>query len=178
MHGSALGDALLAPNATGYFNTVLQKSRNSQYQKTLRSDGGDSAFVPTTSIFVGTDFIVIPQTGKNASAYLNDGNGVDVGNYDLIHVCSGKPGGSYYTHMGALFHPLTFELLVDAVKNGGAADLSRIDLEKTCSKIIADGLTPEDGISTEIMAVGCLVQIFADDKTSKAEPEIKDYAKK
>ena len=79
--------------------------------------------------------------------------------------------------MGALFHPLTFELLVDAVKNGGAADLSRIDLEETCSKIIADCLTPDDGISTEIMAVGCLVQSFANDNTSKAEPEIKDYAK-
>jgi hypothetical protein len=83
----------------------------------LRSDGGDSAYVPTTPVFSSTDEIVQPQSPvTNASAYLLDARSVGVSNSQVQAVCGALgPAGTSYTHEGVLYNPLAYALTVDAL---------------------------------------------------------------
>jgi len=52
--------------------SVWHQTRSSNFITTLMSNGGDSAYVPTTSIYSRTDEVVQPQFGRWASALMND----------------------------------------------------------------------------------------------------------
>lgn len=128
---------------------LIQQSYDSVFIETLRSDGGDSAYVPTTSVFSASDQTVVPQSGTNASAYINDARGVGVLNAELQVVCADQPAGGYYPHEGVLYNALAAALAIDALQNDGPASLSRLDLGTVCSKLLADGLNLADIIGTE-----------------------------
>lgn len=132
---SAFSNIALAPCPPA----VFQQQATSDLVRVLRRNGGDSAYVPTTSFFSATDEIVQPQSGTLASAFLKDNRNVGVTNIEFQEVCKGNPGGGFYGHAGSLFHPLAGALIVDALTNGGPAQLGRIDVEKECGRLAAQG---------------------------------------
>ncbi|KAF5532940.1 lipase B [Fusarium mexicanum] len=84
---------------SGIRNTpsVVQQEAGSDFIKTLWSDGGDSGYVPTTSLYSSfLDEIVQPQQGAGASAYLLDERNVGVKNAEVQKVCAVKPGASLW----------------------------------------------------------------------------------
>ncbi len=111
--------------------------------------GGDSAYVPTTTVYTGTDEIVQPQSGTNASAIILDARGVGVSNTQAQIACPGQPAGGPYTHEGMLYNPLSFALAVDALTHPGPGELSRIDLTTVCAEIAAPGLNANDLVLTQ-----------------------------
>jgi hypothetical protein len=176
--GTAILGAV-APLRIGNTPSVLQQGSDSQLIKTLRSNGGDSAYVPTTSIFSGFfDEIVQPQTGKGASAYMLDARNIGVTNAEVQDICAGTPAGTLYTHEGVLYNPLAFALAKDAITHDGPGDLSRVQLSEVCSTYQTSGLELEDLLITEnTVPIGVLNLLLYTPKPS-TEPKIKDYAKK
>jgi len=77
---------------------VRQQRRNSNFIATLLSNGGDSAHVPTTSIYSRTDEVFQPQFGKWASALMHDARQVGATNCEVQVVACKKPAGLVYTH--------------------------------------------------------------------------------
>jgi hypothetical protein len=128
---------------------MLQQAYSSSFVNKLRSNGGDSAFVPTTSVYTGSDEVVLPQTGSGASAYLKSAGGVATSNTQVQLACPGLPAGGFCTHESMLYNPLAFALAVDALTHPGPGDLSRIDLATVCAQIVPPGLGVADVISTE-----------------------------
>jgi len=128
---------------------IIQQGYTSNLITKLRSNGGDSAYVPTTTIYSGTDEIVNPQTGTGASAFINDARAVGVSNTQVQTACPGQPAGGTYTHEGVLYNPLSFALAVDALTHSGPGLLSRINLASVCAQVAAPGLTAQDLILTE-----------------------------
>jgi hypothetical protein len=128
--------------------SVISQEVTSNFIQALRSNGGDSAYVPTTTIYSGLyDEIVEPQQGTIASAFINDARGVGVSNNEVQSVCAGRIAGGFYGHAGVLFHPLAYALFVDALTHEGPADLSRID-KSVCDLYAAQGLDLDDVIAT------------------------------
>ena len=156
--------------------SVLQQKYNSTFIQTLRADGGDSAYVPTTSIYSGFDEIVEPQSGKDASGFINDDRNVGVTNNEVQTICPNKPAGKYYTHEGALYNPVGYALAVDALTHEGPGQLSRIDLDTVCGRIVPEGLTYTDILATEALIPEALALIIGYDDKVRGEPEIKSYA--
>jgi hypothetical protein len=137
---------------SGLTNTpaVLQQEAGSNFIKTLRSGGGDSAYVPTTSVFSGfIDEIVQPQSGPDASAIINDARRVGTSNSEAQAICKGRLGGSLYTHEGMLSSSLAFALAKDALTHSGPGQVSRLDLESVCNSYLAPGLGLSDFLLTE-----------------------------
>lgn len=94
-----VGARLLAPtNGVPCAPAIWQQKRNSNFTTTLLSNGGDSAYVPTTSIYSSTDEVVQPQFGKKASALVHDERGVGVTNCEIQAVVGKKPAALMYTH--------------------------------------------------------------------------------
>lgn len=60
--------------------SLWQQGWDTEYIRTLRGDGGDSAYVPTTTVYSTFDEIVQPMSGPNASAILRDVRRVGVTN--------------------------------------------------------------------------------------------------
>lgn len=117
--------------------SVIQQEATSRFVSRLRADGGDSAYVPTTTFYSGFfDEIVGPQQGTIASAFLNDARGVGVLNNEVQVRCGGRPGGPFYGHAGVLFNPLTYALIVDALNNDGPGNLSRIDVPTVTVQLV------------------------------------------
>jgi hypothetical protein len=142
-HGTILANAIdigepLPPS-------IFQQEYNSNFITTLRSDGGDSAYVPTTTIYSGFfDEIVEPQQGTGASAFLNGAS-----NNEVQTVCQGQPAGTFYTHEGTLYNPLGFALTKDALSHKGPGKAQRLDLTTVCSTYLTPGLDLADFLLTE-----------------------------
>jgi hypothetical protein len=125
---------------------VIQQDYNSNYVARLRENGGDAAYVPTTTIYSGTDEIVEPQQGTGASAYL-----IGASNNYLQSICPGQPAGLYVTHEGVLYNAIAYALAVDALTHAGPGEISRIDTASVCQELAAPGLSLGDVIATEGM---------------------------
>lgn len=181
--GTVLANALcLSPNSDISLNicppSVIQQEATSDYVNALRSDGGDSAYVPTTSFYSGFfDEVVEPQQGTIASAYMNDARGVGASNNEVQTVCAGRLGGGFYDHAGVLAHPLTYALIVDALTNSGPGSLDRIDVASVCNNIVAPGLDVDDSIDTLGLIVVAGVSLLAYPDRRLVEPELMSYAR-
>lgn len=120
--------------------SVLQQEYNSNFITTLRSYGGDSAYVPTTTVYSGFfDEIVEPQQGRGASGVLKGAS-----NNEVQRVCKGQAAGSFYTHEGTLYNPLGFALVKDALSHNGPGKAQRLDLSNVCSTYLTPGLDLTD----------------------------------
>ena len=129
--------------------SVIQQEYNSNYVNQLRQNGGDSAYVPTTTIYSATDEIVQPQSGVGASGYINDARNVGVTNNEVQVVCNGQPAGEIVDHAGTLFNALGYALAVDALTNPGPGQPSRLNLETVCQEVAAPGLSLNQVLETE-----------------------------
>lgn len=180
--GTALANLLcLSPNSEFGLDpcppSVVQQEATSKYIKALRSDGGDSAYVPTTTFYSGFfDEIVEPQQGTKASAYLSDARGVGVSNNEVQTVCAGKLAGTFYGHAGVLFNPLVYALIADGLQNAGPGRTNRIDLASVCNSYAAPGLDLDDVLSTLglIPTAGVLLLTYPDRRVT--EPTLPPYA--
>ncbi|GAB7338950.1 hypothetical protein MBLNU457_5623t1 [Dothideomycetes sp. NU457] len=164
---------------TGLANeaAILQQQYFSNYITTMRANDGDSAYVPTTTVYSGFfDEIVEPQQGTNASAYLLDARNVGVSNTEVQLACPGLPAGSFYTHEGVLYNPIAYGLAMDALKNGGPGQLSRVDTASLCQMYASPGLTLEDILVTENAILVAGIALVAGTPKLSVEPPISPYA--
>lgn len=140
----------------------------------LRSDNGDSAYVPTTTVYSLTDEIVQPQVATAASGFLNDARGVGVSNTFLQGACLGLPAGLAYTHEGVLYNPVAYALVTDALQHDGPGSFDRVSNQ--CGNIVAQGITLSDVIETEALIPLAVLNIFAYENKVTSEPPLKSYA--
>lgn len=154
--------------------SVNQQQDTSAFVETLRRDGGDSAYVPTTTFYSSTDEIVQPMSGENASAYLLDERNVGVSNNQVQTLCDDDL--MIVLHEGALYNAVAWGLIEDAITKGGVADPNRIDLESLCEMPQADGLTSDDALGTEAVMVQAVTNILDYQPKVEEEPPIAAYA--
>ncbi|KAI9763862.1 MAG: hypothetical protein M1840_009046 [Geoglossum simile] len=133
--------------------SILQQTYSSNFITKLRSSGGDSAYVPTTTIYSASDEVIQPQIDPFASSFLNDARGVGVTNTQVQSVCAGRPAGGFYSHGGVLYNPLAWALTVDALTHDGPGKVERINLGSVCGTAAANGLTAGDVLVTEGAAI-------------------------
>jgi triacylglycerol esterase/lipase EstA (alpha/beta hydrolase family) len=158
--------------------SVIQQEATSDFVRALRSGGGDSAYVPTTTFYSGLfDEIVEPQQGTGASAFINDARNVGVSNNEVQRVCAGQLGGSFYGHAGVLFNPLTYALIVDALQNDGPGSLERINVKSVCNSYAAPGLDLDDVLATSGLIPVAGVLLLAYPQKSLTEPKLRAYAR-
>jgi hypothetical protein len=158
--------------------SVFQQEATSRYVAALRANGGDSAYVPTTSFYSGFfDEVVQPQSGTGASAYIRDARNVGVSNIEVQVTCAGQLGGSFYGHAGLLFNPVVYALIVDALTHDGPGRVERINRAQACASYAAPGLDLDDVIATEglIPIAGALLLAYP--QKELAEPALKGYAR-
>jgi len=156
--------------------SVIQQEYSSNFVTRLRNNGGDSAYVPTTTIYSSTDEIVQPQSGTGASAFINDARNVGASNSEIQSVCNGKPAGVFATHEGVLYHPLAYALAVDALTHAGPGQTSRLDLNSICNTLVSPGLSLADVIATEgnIPVAVAAILLYPNKMTN--EPALMSYA--
>ena len=176
-HGTQNID-LLCPKFPGFEcdPSLIQQTYNSTWITTLRENGGDSAYAPTTSVYSSSDLIIQPQSGTGASGFISDSRTVGVSNYEIQTVCAHQPGGSSYTHEGVLFHPLAYALIEDALTHPGPGNTSRLDLQTVCSTYETPGLVLADVLATESVFVVQAYQMLAYEPKVSKEPDIMPYA--
>ncbi|RMX89010.1 hypothetical protein D0869_01196 [Hortaea werneckii] len=154
--------------------SLLQQQYNSQFIQTLRRDGGDSAYVPTTTIYSGFfDEIVQPQSGTEASAFLLDARNVGASNNEVQKVCAGQLAGSFFTHEGTLYNSLGYYLFIDALTHDGPGDPQRLNLETVCSYYLTPGLDLGDFLVTENSLLVAALSIGTYPNPVVDEPRIK-----
>ena len=169
----------ICPNLSLCDPSVFQQRylSSSNFITQLRKTNGDSAYVPTTTLYSALfDEIVEPQQGTGASAYLLDARGVGVTNNEVQSICPGQPAGSFYTHESMLINPLSFALLQDAMTHSGPGQVSRLSLSTVCAQYAAPGITLTDFLLTEnsILMAGINLLLYV--PKVAAEPAIKSYA--
>lgn len=153
-HGTVLAP-LLCPPGVPCAPSVLQQYYTSNFIQTLRSQGGDSAYVPTTEIHSIFDEIVEPQQDPypGASAHLNDSRNVGVTNAQIQDTCPPltPAGGPNFGHESTLYNAFAFALVKDALIHGGAANIQRSGAAAQCENYEAPGLTLVDLFATEAL---------------------------
>ncbi|KAK3699635.1 hypothetical protein LTR37_016371 [Vermiconidia calcicola] len=154
---------------------VLQQEYNSDFITTLRANGGDSSYVPTTTVYSGfLDEIVQPQSGHGASAFLKNARGAGVSNNEVQVICPpGSPAGSFYTHEGTLYNPLGFALAIDALSHAGPGRPNRLDLDDVCAPLLTPGLDVTDFLLTENSILIAALTILTYPDRVLNEPPIK-----
>lgn len=157
--------------------SVIQQERTSNFVQQLRKNGGDKTFVPTTTFYSGLfDEIVEPQQGTAASAFLPAGL-APASNNEVQAICANQPGGSFYGHAGVLFNPLTYALIVDALRHPGTTgQVSRIDRQAVCADYAAPGLDLDDVLATNGLTPVAGVLLLAYPNKVLTEPPLKSYA--
>lgn len=172
-HGTVLANLIAAPGEP-LPPAILQQDYNSKFIDALRAEGGDSAFVPTTTVYSGFfDEIVEPQQGTGASAYLLDARNVGVTNNEVQTVCAGQAAGTFYTHEGILYNPLGYYLLVDALSHEGPGQSERLDLGAVCNNYLTPGLDLADLLLTETWLLTAGYNILTYPFPVLVEPNIK-----
>ncbi|KAJ0160970.1 Lipase B [Colletotrichum tanaceti] len=169
-----------AAAAVGCTPSVYQQGYDSQFVRTLRANGGDSAYVPTTSIFSATDQIVQPQSGPGASAFLKDGkDGAKASNVEVQTVCPpGTPAGGTVTHEGMLYNAVAFALLRDALANeAGPGRLEKVDKKKACADPAAGDMDALSIQATKAVLADAAKNVLVYPNKVKREPAIRDYAR-
>lgn len=176
-HGT-VAEAAVCPALTYLACTpsIWQQAWEAEYIQTLRSDGGDSAYVPTTVIYSTFDEIVEPMSGPNASALLHDVRGVGVTSAHLQTVCADQPAGGFYTHEGVLYNPLAWALAVDAIMHDGPASMARLDLARVCERPLAPELDLQDLFGTEGLLLVAVAELVSYRPQATGEPPIRGYA--
>lgn len=174
-HGTVEAN-LIYPLALLNSKSVLQQKYNSDFITTLRADGGDSAYVPTTSIYSGfIDEIVEPQSGDLASAFIQDARGVGATNNEVQVLCKGTEADALYTHEGTLYNPIGYALAIDALTHDGPGDFSRVGAS-ACGTYLAQGLDQGDLVVTETSILVAAVALVFDTPKQFSEPAIMPYA--
>lgn len=181
-HGTILAQ-LLCPGfeTPGCTPAIAQQNYNSTFIRTLRNNGGDETYVPTTNVYSIFDEIVQPQQDPNASGSIQAGSATaGVSNTELQSACTAfLPGGTIYnSHEGVLYNALAYALAKDAIQNSGPGSLSRVDVEAECQKFAADGLSLADIFATEALIPIAAVNTIAYQPKTATEPPIKAYAQK
>ncbi|RMZ82063.1 hypothetical protein DV737_g2203, partial [Chaetothyriales sp. CBS 132003] len=156
---------------------VWNQTPHSNFIAALRSNGGDSAYVPTTSIYSAVDEAVQPQYGAGASALMKDERNVGVTNCQLLGTPSlWKPAGQGYSHDGVLLSPVTWALTEDAIKNGGPGRIDRIDMSTVSWRRKTSGLSLCDASRTRTVSLRCLMHILTFTPKLWDEPALPLYA--
>lgn len=165
--------ALQAPYCAPAFQ---QQEYDSAFIAAFRAKGGDTAYVPTTTLYSGFfDEIVEPQQGTGASAFLK-GPSTLVTNNEFQTVCpAGSPGASFFGHATSLYNPLGYALVVDALTHDGPGLASRVDLASACSTYSAPGLTITDNLETAALIPVALVLDLLYFPKGLVEPALKPY---
>jgi hypothetical protein len=177
-HGTILA-LLLCPgfevgNAVACTPSVYQQVYSSNFINTLRANGGDTAYVDTTTVYSLTDEIVQPQEGTAASGYILGKNGIQTSNTFLQGACALQPAGLVYTHEGVLYNPVTYALLIDAMTHDGPGDFSRVS--SACQDIAAPGLSVSDILETESTIVLAALNILSYTPKTTVEPSLPAYS--
>jgi hypothetical protein len=176
-HGTILA-LLLCPgftsgNAFECTPAVLQQVYTSKFITTLLSNGGDSAYVPTTAVYSAPDEIVQPQLGNAASGFINDARNVGVSNTFLQGACLALPAGVLYGHAGVLINPTAYALVVDALTHDGPGRFERIS--GSCVDVVAPGIGIADVLATEAVIPEAALNILSYLPKVASEPAIKTY---
>lgn len=174
-HGTTGNVGCPAPNATGCPPAALQKQYHTDFVDTLWNHGGGSSYVPTTILCSSFDQVVSPKSGKNSSFLLADDHKAGVKVNEITKLCPGKNAGDRYLHESMLYNPLVHALAVDAIKNGGPGDPSRIDLDSICKTNYHEALNLEDVICSEAVDVQSGIHTLSYFKVSE-EPPVRKYA--
>lgn len=157
---------------------LIQQEYTSNLIQQLRKNGGDKAFVATTTFYSGFfDEVVEPQQGTAASAYLPAGPNAPASNNEVQNVCALQPAGGFYGHAGVLFNPLTYALIVDALTHPGTTgQISRIDKTAVCANYAAPGLDLDDVLATTGLIAVAGVSLLASPQRRLTESPLKAYA--
>lgn len=178
----------------GCLPSIWQQVYFSNFVNVLATDygmgAGDTAFVPTTTVFSLTDEVVEPQgaTGfESASGYLKGEMASNIliqgnGGCPVVAstVISGLP--EVVTHEGVLYSGMGVAVAVAAVNNGGMVTVDQIDSTIRCD-VVSPLLTPAQALAQEATIPGAVARIVlgGGDETLAAgflpaEPPIKGYA--
>ncbi|EPS41740.1 hypothetical protein H072_4349 [Dactylellina haptotyla CBS 200.50] len=174
-HGTLLAPPIAAAPA------ILHQWYFSKFIRTLRANDGDSAYVPTTSIYSSLyDEVVQPQIGDMASAYIKDKRGVGVLNFDLQQRCPFTPAGVLHGHSGVLYNNVAWALTKDAIINGGPAVIGpgRVDLPTESMQLWAPGLNPLDVAATLALIPVAAINMLKFFPIAPIEPALPEYAAK
>ncbi|EHK99690.1 putative Lipase B [Glarea lozoyensis 74030] len=161
-------------NAFACTEAVFQQVYNSNFITTLKSNNGDSAYVPTTTVYTATDEIVQPQIGNSASGFISDARGVGTSNTFLQGACLALPAGTLYGHAGVLINPTAYALVVDALTHDGPGDFNRVTA--SCVDVVAPGIGIGDVLATEALIPEAALNILSYLPKVAAEPAIRAYA--
>jgi hypothetical protein len=151
--------------------SIKQQSNKSKFISVLRNNGGDSAYVPTTTFYSATDEIVQPQTGTGASSYLLDARNVGVTNNQVQALCPGTI--QVVLHEGVLYNAVAWALIEDALNHDGPGNPSRLNLATLCTALNAPGL---NGLQGESILLTAVPNIVAYKTHVFSEPGIASYA--